>query len=86
MSLSLRRAWIEIQASTFSPCETVGRSPYGERGLKFMVPGPDGTPYPGRSPYGERGLKFREETFEPPLAGRSPYGERGLKYVLTGCC
>ena len=35
-----------------------GRSPYGERGLKFVDLGDVGLDLGGRSPYGERGLKF----------------------------
>ena len=38
--------------------DTLSRSPYGERGLKFA----DAWPAPAgrrRSPYGERGLKYR---------------------------
>ena len=37
--------------------ETAGRSPYGERGLKFMESALYNTTLAGRSPYGERGLK-----------------------------
>ena len=37
---------------------SVGRSPYGERGLKFIVRSFDGG-WRGRSPYGERGLKLQ---------------------------
>ena len=32
MSLSARRAWIEIGVMTFGPGEVFGRSPQGERG------------------------------------------------------
>ena len=35
-SLSLRRAWIEIYRLETLIRETKGRSPYGERGLKFI--------------------------------------------------
>ena len=35
MSLSARRAWIEIQALNLIQGKTPGRSPQGERGLKF---------------------------------------------------
>ena len=41
-----------------------GRSPYGERGLKYVVD--DAAPAcPGRSPYGERGLKCRPFAIGP---------------------
>ena len=57
----------------------VGRSPYGERGLKFagirLIP-----VRASRSPYGERGLKLAGIRLFPVRASRSPYGERGLKY------
>ena len=55
-----------------------GRSPYGERGLKFVICvcvfG-----IVGRSPYGERGLKLLDNRSVYGLNRRSPYGERGLK-------
>ena len=35
-----------------------GRSPYGERGLKYARLSTWNTGHAGRSPYGERGLKF----------------------------
>ena len=56
MSLSLRRAWIEIYKGVLKCRTRLSRSPYGERGLKYpicpMLPA-----LAGRSPYGERGLK-----------------------------
>ena len=80
LSLSLRRAWIEIDRTPRQRFRPRRRSPYGERGLKFEE-APHGT-YPlGRSPYGERGLKLRQGvrgTLRDQR--RSPYGERGLKY------
>ena len=56
-----------------------GRSPSGERGLKFVaiVRGHEGTVR--RSPSGERGLKSRGEALHADLPSRSPSGERGLK-------
>ena len=56
MSLSLRRAWIEIALPGYARDESISRSPYGERGLKFEDAHGDGV-RAGRSPYGERGLK-----------------------------
>ena len=56
-----------------------GRSPYGERGLKYDNARYSAERY-SRSPYGERGLKSTRTghlTIRP--SGRSPYGERGLK-------
>ena len=55
-----------------------GRSPYGERGLKYRT-ALSGFTIPSRSPYGERGLKFDRDNIIIPVIGRSPYGERGLK-------
>ena len=55
-SLSLRRAWIEISTACSTP-SAPGRSPYGERGLKYTPIGlTEGVAR--RSPYGERGLKY----------------------------
>ena len=58
--------------------ETGGRSPYGERGLKY-----DGAAHAGAA---VQSLSLRRAWIEiktphPPLraVGRSPYGERGLK-------
>ena len=59
-----------------------GRSPYGERGLKFGIGFNVGDGL-GRSPYGERGLKSFAEVFDKPSNGRSPYGERGLKSKIV---
>ena len=58
MSLSSRRAWIEIDDKTEEYSNTVCRSPHGERGLKcrkFFVARLFTL---GRSPHGERGLKL----------------------------
>ena len=55
VSLSLRRAWIEIFSRASSRAETC-RSPYGERGLKSRSIEIFSQKV-CRSPYGERGLK-----------------------------
>ena len=55
MSLSSWRAWIEIPVVGLVT-RGVGRSPHGERGLKFGV-SPHGHARLSRSPHGERGLK-----------------------------
>ena len=57
MSLSLRRAWIEIACRQETARPRRRRSPYGERGLKSLAEfgRMDVT---CRSPYGERGLKY----------------------------
>ena len=55
-SLPARGAWIEIASSPLKSDNRSGRSPQGERGLKFLglVDNYDIT---RRSPQGERGLK-----------------------------
>ena len=45
--------------SAESSC-TTGRSPYGERGLKYLLGLTTVMDDDGRSPYGERGLKYDE--------------------------
>ena len=40
-----------------------GRSPHGERGLKFHSWACKDCLYAGRSPHGERGLKYRAPLF-----------------------
>ena len=83
VSLSLRRAWIEIFSRASSSAETC-RSPYGERGLKSRSIEIFSQKV-CRSPYGERGLKFDGDLTElAGGAGRSPYGERGLKFTAQG--
>ena len=57
-SLSLRRAWIEMYKDASNLIKKWGRSPYGERGLKFAVLASVPCAI-CRSPYGERGLKFQ---------------------------
>ena len=58
-SLSLRRAWIEIDRSGNAEQGGRGRSPYGERGLKWFESFRSAD-YGSRSPYGERGLKYTD--------------------------
>ena len=57
-SLSSWRAWIEIYrlAAWFAGCS--GRSPHGERGLKYPTVQAYGGSTQCRSPHGERGLKY----------------------------
>ena len=59
MSLSSRRAWIEIVNVIADDLMIPGRSPHGGRGLKSQ---PNRIPVRSRrrSPHGERGLKFRD--------------------------
>ena len=56
VSLPIRGAWIEILSFTVAASSPCGRSPSGERGLKYLLRNlhhRNG----GRSPSGERGLK-----------------------------
>ena len=59
-SLPSRGAWIEICDLLPLPKAGRGRSPHGERGLKYKMrrtpPGGPGR----RSPHGERGLKYAD--------------------------
>ena len=77
-SLSARRAWIEIPWTSATMRRSTGRSPQGERGLKYPH-------YPRRlyrrrrSPQGERGLKLPTDVPRERRISRSPQGERGLK-------
>ena len=57
MSLSSRRAWIEMGYKIALPPEVAGRSPRGERGLKYQQQ-VQHLCNQRRSPRGERGLKF----------------------------
>ena len=58
-----------------------GRSPSGERGLKFDTPITRDS-VTRRSPSGERGLKYGDDDSEEHADDRrSPSGERGLKCV-----
>ena len=69
--MKFRRAIVDTQI--------VGRSPHGERGLKFAVNHPI-SHICSRSPHGERGLKWHVRRASNFRTSRSPHGERGLKY------
>ena len=58
LSLPVRGAWIEIETAGERKQKRCGRSPCGERGLKYQVVNFSVVAY-GRSPCGERGLKYR---------------------------
>ena len=70
----MRGAWIEIFFRKKSFRRSVGRSPCGERGLKFLRNNSLSLSY-GRSPCGERGLKcvqrrlFQHGNIVAPRAG-----------------
>ena len=56
-SLPSRGAWIEMCGARSAGPVAVGRSPHGERGLKYPGPRQHGIRGTRRSPHGERGLK-----------------------------
>ena len=82
MSLSSRRAWIEIFPCPYGSTPTHGRSPHGERGLKYY-PLRRKASWHCRSPHGERGLKCLINPLRKSNShSRSPHGERGLKCAV----
>ena len=68
LSLSARRAWIEIDVDDLADLRIGGRSPQGERGLKFCRSILSRDLAPGRSPQGERGLKYRDCRYQQATA------------------
>ncbi len=83
MSLSSRRAWIEMFCKFGLSIIIVRRSPHGERGLKSVSDKNINRKRRGRSPHGERGLKCQIKCTQlGKKSGRSPHGERGLKSSL----
>ena len=79
-SLPIRGAWIEISHIIAIINIAPGRSPYGERGLKFYE-----TPlkkWRGLSlPIRGAWIEMMQDTQVLEIRkSRSPYGERGLKY------
>ena len=82
-SLSSRRAWIEMSGcGQYLFCTSHGRSPHGERGLKYHIPNYSSI-FLSRSPHGERGLKFTIFLYFLSYSRcRSPHGERGLKCFI----
>ena len=61
----------------------VGRSPHGERGLKYRNVETN-IRASRRSPHGERGLKYVVTGLHEIIpTGRSPHGERGLKSMAS---
>ena len=77
-SLPTRGAWIEILYHIGAYNVDTGRSPHGERGLKFR-PSLILNILVCRSPHGERGLKLLLTGVPVIPRRRSPHGERGLK-------
>ena len=63
LSLSSRRAWIEIDFCPAFKKNHISRSPHGERGLKCKSKHLTQQQTAGRSPHGERGLKWKQRCF-----------------------
>ena len=63
LSLSSRRAWIEIHQRNNKNLLLICRSPHGERGLKSVFIHATAV-VPRRSPHGERGLKYQSYLFQ----------------------
>ena len=57
-----------------------GRSPHGERGLKYLPPRAMLILTPSLPTRGAW-IEIDSKTLNALLIGRSPHGERGLKYV-----
>ena len=76
-SLPVQGAWVEMSRRACGlPCHA-GRSPCGERGLKYHAY-IGVSHFVGRSPCGERGLKYVSTLhFLGGLYGRSPCGSVG---------
>ena len=81
-SLPLRGAWIEMLRAVSSSVSLACRSPYGERGLKFLdyvqLVEPE-----SRSPYGERGLKLMVNTPTLITSGSLPLRGAWIEIVLN---
>ena len=71
-SLPIRGAWIEISPPNHANTAAAGRSPSGERGLKYIVGVANAAHGDGRSPSGERGLKYPRTVERQHLAGSLP--------------
>ena len=61
----------------------VGRSPHGERGLKYDV-GDRMDGREGRSPHGERGLKFADSDAQEALFGSLSSWRAWIEMMPTG--
>jgi len=61
LSLPARGAWIEIGFTPTLHRYRLGRSPHGERGLKYLIATAFDRQEKGRSPHGERGLKSQSQ-------------------------
>ena len=80
MSLSSWRAWIEMHCRARFGMWCLGRSPHGERGLKFdRILSATGGRKSLSSWRAWIEMQALSNTFATN-AGRSPHGERGLKY------
>ena len=82
MSLSSRRAWIEIVRYLFLYCIYISRSPHGERGLKLMVMVMVGNLLLSLSSRRAWIEIYDLQVVKSRIDCRSPHGERGLKFNL----
>ena len=83
-SLSSWRAWIEIALPLIKACNSLcGRSPHGERGLKYRCHESQRVENQSLSSW----RAWIEIPMTPQethgLTSRSPHGERGLKYIVA---
>ena len=78
MSLSLRRAWIEMSRPQRRIPSLSSRSPYGERGLKYFVASRYGFSLVSLS-LRRAWIEIFSRASSRAETCRSPYGERGLK-------
>ena len=82
-SLPPRGAWIEIVISRSKMLIPLGRSPHGERGLKWRLSWVSRSFFGSLPPRGAW-IEIADIRSIPPYAARrSPHGERGLKCLLT---
>ena len=82
-SLPIRGAWIEISPPNHANTAAAGRSPSGERGLKYIVGVANAAHGDGRSPSGERGLKYPRTVERQHLAGSLPIRGAWIEISLT---
>ena len=84
LSLPVRGAWIEILFTIISFSAPKGRSPCGERGLKYILPFPNYIAT-SRSPCGERGLKCPCGITIPLFSASLPVRGAWIEMFRAGC-
>ena len=83
MSLSSRRAWIEIDDYNITRLDIACRSPHGERGLKFAEQANKALYCLSLSSRRAWIEIYQSATLSQQSFCRSPHGERGLKSTNT---